>query len=118
MHRLSRHYTPALATLPLPGHFGSEAEENDISEYTTYHLFPRPHDLLRQSHDPAKPEETEDRLQQTLRELGFGYRAGFISSSVRTLVLAHGRLRNARCLAWLMPMKEWILEVLRNSWRR
>jgi hypothetical protein len=29
-----------------------------------------------------------------------------------------GRLRNARCLAWLMPMKEWILEVLRNSWRR
>jgi N-glycosylase/DNA lyase len=90
MHRLSRHFTPSLATLPLPGHSSSEAEENEVSEYATYHIFPRPHDLLRQSYDPSKPGETEDRLQQTLRELGFGYRAGFISSSVRTLVLAHG----------------------------
>ncbi|KAJ9113962.1 hypothetical protein QFC19_000158 [Naganishia cerealis] len=31
-----------------------------------------------------------DRLQQILRDLGFGYRAGFISSSLQTLVTAHG----------------------------
>lgn len=96
MHRLARHFTPPLATLPLPDH-PTEAQTADVASYTTYHLFPRPRDILRQSADALDSGETTTtttttttRMEQTLRGLGFGYRAGFISSSVRTLVLAHG----------------------------
>lgn len=81
MHRLSTHFSPLLLTLSNPTSFTSPTltadepcpgEEEDTPTTTTYHLFPAPHLL------PAK-------LEQTLRELGFGYRAGFIESTLATL---------------------------------
>jgi len=56
MHKLSTAYCPPLLTI----------------DDKTYHLFPSPHYL------PSK-------LEQPLRLLGFGYRAGFIDSSLATL---------------------------------
>ncbi|KAJ9101727.1 hypothetical protein QFC21_003066 [Naganishia friedmannii] len=97
MHRLCYHFSPLLLTLPAPGYSTQPETEGDIVPYISYHLFPRPIDLLHRS-VPAEKEEGADvdekslidRLQQTLRELGFGYRAGFISSALQTLVAAHG----------------------------
>jgi N-glycosylase/DNA lyase len=75
MHRLGTHFSPPLLTLlnpidevSVPGPSSSPP----IESTTTYHLFPAPHLL---------PEV----LEQTLREIGFGYRAGFIESSLATL---------------------------------
>lgn len=62
MHRLSKHFSPPLLTLGNP----------DGLATTTYHTFPDPHLLPRQ-------------LERVLREMGFGYRAGFIESSLETL---------------------------------
>jgi hypothetical protein len=75
MHRLSQHFSEPLLTLsdPSPPSAEAKAGEEDSGEpTTTYHLFPPPHIL------PAE-------LETTLRELGFGYRAGFIESSLATL---------------------------------
>ncbi len=62
MHRLCTHFSPPLITLENP----------DGSGTTTYHAFPPPH---------TWPSE----LEQLLRKMGFGYRAGFIESSLTTL---------------------------------
>lgn len=78
MHRLGTHFSPPLLALsnplsednPVAGPSLGSAELESCS--TTYHPFPAPHLL------PAD-------LEQTLRELGFGYRAGFIESSLATL---------------------------------
>ncbi|KAL7423974.1 8-oxoguanine glycosylase ogg1 [Cryptotrichosporon argae] len=67
MHKLSQHYSPPLLSLPHPS----------TGEDVVYHLFPRPHAL------PAT-------LELTLRALGFGYRAGFIESTLGSLRAAHG----------------------------
>ncbi|KAJ9116932.1 hypothetical protein QFC22_004590 [Naganishia vaughanmartiniae] len=98
VHRLCYHFSPLLFTLPAPGYPTNGEMEGDIVPFTSYHLFPRPIDLLR--HSAPAPQEAGttdvdpkivvDRLQQTLRDLGFGYRAGFISSSLQMLVTAHG----------------------------
>lgn len=56
MHKLAIHFSPVLLTL----------------DDTPYHLLPGPEQL------PIK-------LESILRELGFGYRAGFIESSLATL---------------------------------
>jgi N-glycosylase/DNA lyase len=98
VHRLCYHFSPLLLTLPAPGYATHSETEGDIVPYISYHLFPRPTDLLRGSKPVGQAETSTDvadgslidRLQQTLRELGFGYRAGFISSSLQTLVAAHG----------------------------
>lgn len=76
-------------TLPVPGHdTTSQSDEDEPISYITYHLFPRPLDLLR----PAGEANVVEQLETTLRTLGFGYRAGFISSSLNTLINAHGTL--------------------------
>jgi hypothetical protein len=62
MHRLCQNFSPPLLTLDDPDDLGS----------TTYHPFPRPEDF-------PTPLET------ILREMGFGYRAGFIEASIATL---------------------------------
>ncbi|ORY23036.1 putative purine-specific oxidized base lesion DNA N-glycosylase [Naematelia encephala] len=61
MYKLCQHLSPNLLTL----------EETDGSTIT-YHLFPRPHSF---------PSHCES----LLREMGFGYRAAFIESSISTL---------------------------------
>lgn len=81
MHRLGTHFSPPLLTLPDPAHDAPPAAgpstppptaDSDVPTTTTYHLFPAPHLL------PVV-------LEQTLRDIGFGYRAGFIESSLATL---------------------------------
>jgi N-glycosylase/DNA lyase len=80
MHRLSQHFSeplltlsdPSIPSLPSPDVKAEEDGSGEPSPTTTYHLFPPPHAL------PAK-------LETILRELGFGYRAGFIESSLATL---------------------------------
>lgn len=80
MHRLGTHFSPPLLTLSNPlcesnavaGPSSAPATETDESTTTTYHLFPAPH---------LWPVT----LEQTFRELGFGYRAGFFESSLATL---------------------------------
>lgn len=62
MHRLSEVFSPPLLRLPTP------TEDDEI----VYHLFPPP-DVL-----PVQ-------LEAKLREMGFGYRAGFIESTLATL---------------------------------
>ncbi|TXT06069.1 hypothetical protein VHUM_03542 [Vanrija humicola] len=64
LHKLSSRFSPALLTLEDPDGSGNE---------TTYHLFPKPQDF------------PQDGLESQLRELGFGYRANFIASSLSTL---------------------------------
>jgi N-glycosylase/DNA lyase len=79
MHRLSTYFSLPLLTLedpvegsrPVAGPSTIPASEAGITS-TTYHLFPGPHLF------PAT-------LEQTLRDLGFGYRAGFLESSLATL---------------------------------
>jgi len=56
MHKLCTTYSAPLLTI----------------DATTYHLFPAPHHL-------------PDKLEGPLRQLGFGYRAGFIDSSLASL---------------------------------
>jgi hypothetical protein len=60
MHKLSYNLSPALLTL------------QDSTGSTTYHPFPSPH-------------QWPDASEPLLRELGFGYRAGFLESSLATL---------------------------------
>lgn len=88
MHRLSRHFSPALTRPALPDH--PSPDDPSTLPSTAYHLFPRPRDLLRHVYDPSQRTTPRLRLEQTLRELGFGYRARFIVETVRTLVCAHG----------------------------
>ncbi|GHJ86460.1 hypothetical protein NliqN6_2862 [Naganishia liquefaciens] len=100
MHRLCRHFSPPLITLPAPSADPSATPDTDVISTTTYHLFPRPIDLLSQSRSAAASgtgtgtgtatATTTHHLEHTLRDLGFGYRAGFIAAAVRTLVCAHG----------------------------
>jgi N-glycosylase/DNA lyase len=54
---------------------------------TVYHLFPSPNDL---------PEK----LEKELRDLGFGYRAAFIESSLATLRAEHGDSIEAGLASW------------------
>ncbi|CAD6569589.1 MAG: hypothetical protein TREMPRED_005321 [Tremellales sp. Tagirdzhanova-0007] len=68
MHRFAKHFSPPVLTL----------EDPDTLTSTTYHAFPSSH-LLPLVLDPV------------LREMGFGYRAAFIESSVETLRAAFGR---------------------------
>jgi N-glycosylase/DNA lyase len=81
MLRLGTHFSPPLLTLPDPAHDAPPAAgpstppptaDSDLPTTTTYHLFPAPHLL------PVV-------LEQILRDIGFGYRAGFIESSLATL---------------------------------
>lgn len=76
MHKLSQHFSPPLLELEDPD--STEAEPRS----TTYHLFPAPAAL------PVK-------LETILRELGFGYRAGFIESSLATLRAEFGEAPGA-----------------------
>ena len=71
MHRFSEHFSPPVLTL----------EDPEALTSTTYHAFPSC-DLL-----PSV-------LEPVLREMGFGYRAAFIESSVETLRAAFGRVPN------------------------
>lgn len=64
MHRLCERFSRPLLTLDHP---------NDPNEGVTYRLFPAPADF---------PEEG---LEPILRELGFGYRAGFLDATLATL---------------------------------
>lgn len=73
-------------TLPAPGYELTSSSGEEPTPYVTYHLFPRPLDLLR----IADGTNTVEQLEATLRGLGFGYRAGFISSSLNSLISAHG----------------------------
>ena len=52
-------------------------EAVDLGSDGTYHLFPPPHAL-------------GTNLEPTLRKLGFGYRAGFLESTLQTLRKRHG----------------------------
>lgn len=80
MHKLGTHFSPPLLTLsnPIDGVAAPgpsncpAAEEEETPTSTTYHLFPSPDRL------PAE-------LERTLRDLGFGYRAGFIESTLASL---------------------------------
>jgi N-glycosylase/DNA lyase len=60
MHKLAQSFSPELLTLDRP-----------------YHLFPAPHQF------PPK-------LEPILREMGFGYRAAFLSSTIETLRTTFG----------------------------
>lgn len=71
MHKLSLRFSPQVLTLD--GH--------------AYHLFPPPDAL------PAD-------LEPTLRELGFGYRAGFIESSLASLRVEFGSKVEAELMSW------------------
>lgn len=103
MHRLSQHFSPALTRLPLPDHQPSP-DPSIRPPSTAYHLFPRPGDLLRHVDEPSQSTTTPRlRLEQTLRELGFGYRARFIAEAVRTLVCAHGTEEERRLLGEEAP---------------
>lgn len=96
LHKLCYHYSPLLLSLPHPSlDPGSTADPSFIipdpsisineapverpPEDTRYHLFPGPEDLY-----------VDAELETTLRGLGFGYRAGFISSSLGMMVAEHG----------------------------
>jgi N-glycosylase/DNA lyase len=86
LHRLSTHFSAPLMTLPAPGYALGPSSGEEPTPYITYHLFPRPLDLLQ----PADGTNAVEQLETTLRGLGFGYRAGFISSSLNSLISAHG----------------------------
>ena len=60
MHRLAQNFSPSLLDLDHP--------DGPVA----YHIFPAPHLL-------------PSRLEPLLREMGFGYRAGFIESALATL---------------------------------
>ncbi|WRT67162.1 uncharacterized protein IL334_004128 [Kwoniella shivajii] len=62
LHRFSHAFAPPVMTLDNP----------DDTGFTTYHLFPSPSSL------PVK-------LETLLREMGFGYRAAFIESTLQAL---------------------------------
>nr|XP_031862776.1 uncharacterized protein CI109_001788 [Kwoniella shandongensis]KAA5529848.1 hypothetical protein CI109_001788 [Kwoniella shandongensis] len=62
LHRFSEAFSPPILNLEHPSGHGS----------TTHHLFPAPHLI------PSK-------LESILREMGFGYRASFIESSLESL---------------------------------
>lgn len=79
MHKLSIHFSPPLLTLsnPLPPPPSSDESStiplsDDPGPITTYYAFPPAHLLPVQ-------------METLLRELGFGYRANFIESSLATL---------------------------------
>ena len=103
LHKLQDHYSPVLLTLPHPT--GGAASPHAITldtaaltvqagpneapletDSTAYRLFPPPSALAR---DPN--------LDQTLRLLGFGYRAGFIVSSLGLLITEHGSPALGEC---------------------
>lgn len=90
MHRLSTHFSSPLLSLPTPGAIppppsdpaadiaeGADSALHDPTPLTTYHLFPTAASLA--------PVGEEASLEPVLRELGFGYRAGFLASSLATL---------------------------------
>lgn len=93
MHRLSTHFSPPLLSLPTLGvppppprdpnadiaedPQGVDSALHDPTPLTTYHSFPSASSLAE-----AGAEAT---LEPVLRELGFGYRAGFIASSLATV---------------------------------
>ncbi len=56
-----------------------DQEQEDVQEFTTYHLFPSPDSL-----------HSDPELETTLRNLGFGYRANFISTTLSLLAEEHG----------------------------
>ncbi|KAL1409683.1 proteasome regulatory particle subunit [Vanrija albida] len=68
LHKLSARFSPTLLALEDPDGSGNE---------TVYRLFPKPHEL------------PQDGLEAQLRELGFGYRAPFIVSTLATLRAAN-----------------------------
>lgn len=92
LQRLAREMGPVVGVLGAPS--DGEARGDLDAEMQTYHLFPSPADLLA----ACEPSEVTARsvapdfarLDARLRELGFGYRAGFIASTLRTLWEAHG----------------------------
>lgn len=63
LHKLCSTFSSPMLSLDNPDGLGE----------TTYHLFPRAEDI------PL------DGLESVLRDLGFGYRAGFIASSLKTM---------------------------------
>jgi len=88
MHKLCATYSAPLLT---------------INE-TTYHLFPSPHHL-------------PDKLEQPLRQLGFGYRAGFIDStlvSLRTQFGSEPGAIEAGLISWRTASPETVRAQLVN----
>ncbi len=95
MHRLSHHFSHPLLTLVDPP-VSSDSDDGDssdtklIASTTTYHLFPRPERFLAVHDVKGKSEDrfvgVQDDLESILRDLGFGYRAGFIMNTLRCLV--------------------------------
>jgi N-glycosylase/DNA lyase len=67
MHKLSERFALPVLVLADP-----DAQDDDESE-TVYRLFPRAEDI------------PHDNLESVLRELGFGYRAGYLASSLASL---------------------------------
>lgn len=92
LHKLQAHFSPVLLTLPHPGPealanasasaipVGPEEQPLELeTQETEYRIFPPPSALV-----------SDPNLDQTLRGLGFGYRAGFIVNSLALLVAEHG----------------------------
>lgn len=90
LHKLQAQYSPVFLTLSLPSSDRSAApvdigpDEQPVelefeSGTVEYRQFPPPSALM-----------SDPNLDKTLRELGFGYRAGFIVSSLNLLVTEHG----------------------------
>lgn len=64
---------------------GDDSAIHDLSSYTTYHPSPAPHLLSPVGVGAGAGAGGEVKLETILRELGFGYRAGFIASTLSTL---------------------------------
>jgi N-glycosylase/DNA lyase len=127
MHRLCTHFSSPLLSLPTPGAIppppadpiadiaeGFDSALHDPTPLTTYHLFPSAASLAPVGEEPA--------LEPILRELGFGYRAGFIASSLATLRARFGSgdgevekgllgLRRASDPAAIPEVREVLLEL-------
>ena len=89
MHKLQAHYSPVLLSLPHP--------ELDPLTTTAIPIGPdeqplevEPGEIEYRSFPPPSALISDPHLDQTLRALGFGYRAGFIVSSLGLLVAEHG----------------------------
>jgi 3-methyladenine DNA glycosylase/8-oxoguanine DNA glycosylase len=93
MHRLSHHFSPSLLTLVDPT-TSRNPDIEIITSTTTYHTFPRPERFLSVHSATHKCKErfvgVQADLENVLRELGFGYRAGFIMNTLKCLIDENG----------------------------
>lgn len=88
MQRISQHFTSPLLTLsdPPPAISTDESLQFLPSE-TSYHLFPPPSALFEVANGSVRVASD---LDEVLRGLGFGYRAGFIVHTISLLLNQRG----------------------------